>query len=101
MFEKFLKMGEGPKFSEKLVVSEFIVKDAKGKNFELGYLGSGYQFNSGKDHWRYLFWWKGNEPTLNAYMKYTIAEDPYDLKGKFDKVYNFNKIKVGVKEKYD
>ncbi len=88
---------EYPIFREKIQVANFILDDTAGKSFSLRFLGPGYQFHSGQDHWVYLLWWKGKEPNLHSDLEYTIVEQPYSLVGEFDKVYNFKKITLGVK----
>ena len=71
-----------PKFSERLETSEKIIKDADGKNYELTYVGPNDMFEAGDNHWRYLLWWKGNEPKERSNLEYIIYEfeDP-QIKG--------------------
>lgn len=83
--------------SKRISVAKFIVKDSSGRRFALQYLGPGYNFNFGDNHWKYIFWWLGNEPEKEAKLMYMIAEHPYSLIGEFDKTYYFGKISVGKK----
>jgi GT2 family glycosyltransferase len=92
--------GCGITFSKRVEVSEFIVSDAAGADYQLVYLGPGYQFASGANHWRYLLWWKGNEPNSRSINKYVIVEYPYEAGKKHKIIKDFGKIKVArVSEK--
>jgi hypothetical protein len=60
-------------YSEKLAVTSIVLNDAKGKGYNLIYRGKNYYDSSG-DRYRYLLWWKGNEPSKNTVNTYIISD---------------------------
>jgi hypothetical protein len=85
-------------FSERLEVVDFIINNAQGKDYKLTYFGPGYMFHSGDNHWRYLLWWKGNEPEKDAERSFSIIEKPYSLSKEFNRLKDFGNVKVGIEE---
>ncbi len=94
---KISKEENYPSLSERIKVADFIIKDSKGGEFSLVYLGPSYQFESGDNHWRYLLWWRGGNPKPNQKRVYAIFEPPFEFASNFSNIYNFKNIKLGVK----
>lgn len=87
-------------YVKKLAVADYIVSDAKGRDFKLRYFGAQYMFEAGDNHYQYLLWWKGNEPKQTALLEYTIVEYPYnDDQFNFVKKKDFGNVTVGVSER--
>ncbi len=62
-------------YSMQLTAVDTIIDDAKGKPFSLSRSGPFDYFEGNyAQNYRYLLWWKGNEPVANATLKYTIYE---------------------------
>ncbi len=88
-------------YPKRLEVANAIITDANGGKYTLHYLGPTYMYESGDTVWKYVLWWKGNEPVQSADLQYTIIEYPYELVGKFNEVVDFGNVKIGVKKGND
>jgi len=86
-------------YALQLEVSEAIIKDASGEQFQIKRIGPLDFFeNNYSQNYSYLLWWLGNEPLRRANTTYVIVEEnyPYTLQSK--KVANISNIEI-YKEK--
>lgn len=57
----------------KIAVSNYVINDSEGENYELIYAGVGDMYESGGDNYEYLLWWLGKEPMKGANTSYRIV----------------------------
>ncbi len=86
----------GLPYSEREEAAEFIVNDAKGSPYDLVYVGPRNEFIAADNNYRYLLWWKGNEPQVGADLMYAVFDPKDTFRGKFERVKVFKGIIVGV-----
>ncbi len=82
---------------ERLEVVDLILSQVGDKGYAAIYRGPSYQFTSGDNNWRYLLWFKGNEPKPFVKPSYGIFEYPYDALGSYKVIGEVNYVKIGVK----
>ena len=75
-----------------LNISEFVARNANGRAFDFVYLGHGSIFESGDNHWKYLFWYQNARVEKSSYIKYAIIEEPYSHINGFTKIKDFGNI---------
>ena len=80
-------------------VAKYIIAKAKGRSYQLVYIGPSDMYESGDNAWRYLLWKAGNEPEIRSNLVYTISYEHISNVGSFDKTINFESITVGTKQK--
>ena len=86
----------GLPYSEREEAAEFIINDAKGSPYDLVYAGPRNEFIAADNNYRYLLWWKGNEPLAGADLMYAVFDPKDSFRGKFERVKVFKNIIVGV-----
>jgi hypothetical protein len=84
---------------QELQVVDYILSDAGGRDYAVVYRGPGYEYLSGDNHFKYLFWWKGRElKNARSNLKYWIYTQDKSQNLEFDKISNMGYFSVGVKE---
>ena len=80
---------------EQIKVSDYIIESIDEKDYELLYLGPGYQFHTAGDNFEYILWWKGNPPKRNVETSFLIYTDEFKNKvpGKNVKIGRYNLLK--------
>jgi hypothetical protein len=92
----FMPQVYGLPYSERKEAAEFIINDAEGSPYDLVYVGPSNEFIAGDNNYRYLLWWKGNEPLAGADLMYAVFDPKDSFRGKFERVKVFKNIIVGV-----
>jgi len=86
-------------YQTQLKIAESIVNDAKGAPFSISRVGPyDYFEETYSQNYRYLLWWKGNEPISNADIIYTIYDDPTKFSGHSDKIISVDNILIKKEE---